>query len=299
MVAGSLLGLDVDGILEVTYAYPFPIASKTEVDEEGNNIKDELDGQDYQIEMMKMLRDVNLDNNCVGWYQSTYMGTFNTNEVVGYQESYQSAEDLSDNSIMIIYDPIQTKKGHLLLKAYRLSDEYMKLRKLKKNHFIKPTNILVEIPIKIKNSGYLSAFLYTLSNTHAQELNCAFDSLTLSGTETYVEKNLELMSSWTDDLISESNRFQQYNKIVAKQRSEQIKWLNHRHADNIERRENGETLLSVAPSDLRPLSTEPPPKFDTSLIIEQLNIYNKQIHENVETQIEKLYITKQLFQGIN
>lgn len=248
---------------------------------------------------MKMLRDVNLDNNCVGWYQSTYMGTFSTNEVVGYQESYQSAEDLSDNSIMIIYDPIQTKKGHLSLKAYRLSDDYMRVRKLKKNIFIKPTNILVEIPIKIKNSGYLSAFLYNLSNTHTQELNCTFDSLTLTGAETYLEKHLELMSTWTDDLIGESNRFQQFNKIVAKQRSEQIKWLNNRIADNLERQENGEQLLPLTANELRPLNTEVPQKFDTSLIIEQLNIYNKQINENVENQIEKLYITQQLFQGVN
>ena len=85
MVAGSLLGLDVDGILEVTYSYPFP-TSKSEGDDE----KDDLEGQDYQLEMMKMLRDVNMDNNCVGWYQSTYMGTYSTNEVVGYQHTYQA-----------------------------------------------------------------------------------------------------------------------------------------------------------------------------------------------------------------
>ena len=298
MVAGSLLGLDINGILEVTYSYPFPITSKIEIDEDGIGIKEELEGQDYQIEMMKMLRDVNLDNNCVGWYQSTYMGTFSTNEVVTNQESYQSAEDLSDNSVMIIFDPIQTKKGNLSLKAYRLSDEYMKIRKTKKNIFIKPSNILIEIPIKIKNSGYLSAFLYSLSNSHSQQLNSSFDSLTLSGTETYLEKNLELITTWTDDLIIESNRFQQYNRTVAKQRSDQIKWLNNRRADNVERAENGESLLPITAAELRPLNIEAPPKFDSLLILEQLNIYNKQINENVENQIEKLYITQQLFQGI-
>ena len=29
MVAGSLLGLDVNGVLEVTYAYPFPAPTKS------------------------------------------------------------------------------------------------------------------------------------------------------------------------------------------------------------------------------------------------------------------------------
>ena len=35
MVAGSLLGLDVDGVLDVTYAYPFPAAKSGEADGSG------------------------------------------------------------------------------------------------------------------------------------------------------------------------------------------------------------------------------------------------------------------------
>ncbi len=107
MVAGSLLGLDVDGILEVTYAYPFP-ASKSDggggrgEDSGENNHRDDIDGNDYQLEMMKMLREVNVDNNCIGWYQSMYLGTMFTSDVISCQYSYQSAEELSDNTIVIM-----------------------------------------------------------------------------------------------------------------------------------------------------------------------------------------------------
>jgi len=53
MVTGSLLGLDVDGILQVTYAYPFP-TPRTENTEAGQDgIEADIDGQEYQIEMMK------------------------------------------------------------------------------------------------------------------------------------------------------------------------------------------------------------------------------------------------------
>ena len=62
MVAGSLLGLDINGVLEVTYTFPY-------------SADDDDDGRDYQIGMMNMLTDVNIDNNCVGWYQSTYLST--------------------------------------------------------------------------------------------------------------------------------------------------------------------------------------------------------------------------------
>jgi translation initiation factor 3 subunit H len=292
MVAGSLLGLDVNGILEVTFSYPFPAAVKGE--EEGHN-KDDVDGQDYQIEMMKMLRDVNMDNNCVGWYQSSYMGTYSTPEVVGTQENYQSAEDLSDNSVVLIFDPTQTKKGHLSLKAFRLSDEYMTLRKSKKNGFVKPSNILVELPIKIKNSGYLSGFLASISHTHSSQLNTSFDSLSLSQNESFLEKQIELLSTWTDDYLQESNRFQQYGKAISKPRQDQMRWVRHRLADNAERAENGETLLPLPQHELRPLNTDPPGKMDSLLILGQMNIYTKQVTDNIDNQMEKIYSTQKLY----
>lgn len=291
MVAGSLLGLDINGILEVTFCYPFPTPSKNEEDD-GN--KDDLEGQDYQLELMKMLRDVNMDNNCVGWYQSSYMGTYSTNDVVAYQEAYQSAEDLSDNSVVLIFDPIQTKKGHLSLKAFRLSDEYMSQRK-KKTAFVKPSNILVELPIKIKNSGYISGFLASIAHTHSSQLNSAFDSLSLSQNETYLEKNLELLSTWTDDYLQEANRFQQYGKAIAKPRQDQLRWFRHRQADNIERAENGETLLPLTQNELRPFTNDAPTKMDSLLILGQMNIYTKQMTENIDNQMEKIFSTQQLY----
>ena len=42
-----------------------------------------------QMEMMKMLREVNMDNNCVGWYQSMFLGTYNNLSVIENQLQYQ------------------------------------------------------------------------------------------------------------------------------------------------------------------------------------------------------------------
>ncbi|KDO44069.1 hypothetical protein CISIN_1g034084mg [Citrus sinensis] len=57
LVTGQLLGLDVGSVLEVTNCFPFP--------EEDEEI--EADGANYQLEMMRCLREVNVDNNTVGW----------------------------------------------------------------------------------------------------------------------------------------------------------------------------------------------------------------------------------------
>ena len=67
-VTGQLLGLDIGRSLEVTNCFPFPAADR------GEGADDE--SAEYQMEMMRCLREVNVDNNTVGWYQSTYFSSF-------------------------------------------------------------------------------------------------------------------------------------------------------------------------------------------------------------------------------
>lgn len=78
-VTGQLLGLDIGRSLEVTNCFAFP-SSERESDD---------DSAEYQMEMMRCLRDVNVDNNTVGWYQSTYFSSFIDETCVETQFNYQ------------------------------------------------------------------------------------------------------------------------------------------------------------------------------------------------------------------
>ena len=49
----------------MTNSFPFPSTA----DKQGG---DDDDSAEFQMEMMRCLREVNVDNNTVGWYQSTY-----------------------------------------------------------------------------------------------------------------------------------------------------------------------------------------------------------------------------------
>ncbi|MBA0566945.1 hypothetical protein Golob_011717 [Gossypium lobatum] len=66
LVTGQLLGLDVGSVLEVTNCFPFPIREEDE--------EIEADGANYQLEMMRCLREVNVDNNTVGWFFHVFGG---------------------------------------------------------------------------------------------------------------------------------------------------------------------------------------------------------------------------------
>ena len=71
--------------------------------------------------MMKALREVNVDNNVVGWYQSTYLGSYCTRDTILHQFEFQ--ENLP-NSVVLIYDGVRTAQGQLSLKALRLTDSF-------------------------------------------------------------------------------------------------------------------------------------------------------------------------------
>lgn len=285
-VVGSLLGLDVHGVLEVTYSLPFPDRKADGGDSE--------EASDYQIEMMRMLRDVNVDNNCVGWYQSMSFGTLSTSEIVGYQYEYQSSEELSENSVVILYDPQRSKRGNLVLKAFRLSDEYILQRRIKSNSFIKPKNILQELPVKITNGCYSSAFLRCLQDTHTADLSSKFDSLSMATSENSLEKHFELINNWTEDLVLEQQRFQQYTRGISKTRSEQVKWLGKKIQENIDAIENGETPmhLSLETSGLKSIP-EPPSRIEPLLMMGQIDRYCQQVNEHVEMNFQKLFATSQ------
>lgn len=298
MVAGSLLGLDQNGVLEVTHSFPLPSTSKDGGDGQGEGPQDSTgggvggDGHDYQMDMMKMLREVNVDNNCVGWYQSMYLGSFCTQTLVDNQYSYQA--NLSDNSVVILYDPVQTQRGELTIKAYRLSKEFMKIYGNKRNEVVKPSEVLDEIPIKIRNPGIISALLLDLNPKKGEQgsFDCDFERLDLS-TNAYVEKNLEFLCSWIDDLANEQWKFQSYMRTIQKQKHDQQRWAERRKRANEERRASGEAPL---PEEEQPFDRkiDEPKRMEGLLISTQITAYCNQLNRFTGSAFEKLFLAGSL-----
>uniref|UniRef100_A0A7M4FVC9 Eukaryotic translation initiation factor 3 subunit H n=1 Tax=Crocodylus porosus TaxID=8502 RepID=A0A7M4FVC9_CROPO len=162
VVQGVLLGLVVDDRLEITNCFPFPQHTEDDAD---------FDEVQYQMEMMRSLRHVNIDHLHVGWYQSTYYGSFVTRALLDSQFSYQHA---IEESVVLIYDPIKTAQGSLSLKAYRLTPKLMEVCKEKdfspealKKATIAYENMFEEVPIVIKNSYLINVMLWELEKKSA------------------------------------------------------------------------------------------------------------------------------------
>lgn len=65
----------------------------------------------YQLEMMRCLREVNVDNNTVGWYQTAPLGSYQTTELIETFVNYY------DNNIRrcvcLVFNPQRAARGSL------------------------------------------------------------------------------------------------------------------------------------------------------------------------------------------
>ena len=89
MAQGVLLGLVAETRLEVTNCFPFP-----------KNMDENFDEEDYQMEMMRHLRKVNVDHMHAGWYQSTQQGAFLSTQFLESQFTYQNS---IEEAVVLIY----------------------------------------------------------------------------------------------------------------------------------------------------------------------------------------------------
>jgi translation initiation factor 3 subunit H len=131
VATGSLVGMEVNGTLEVTNSFPFPTVDVPSSDgHQDNHAKDLAAAAPrakantaYQAEMLKFLREVNVDANNVGWYTSTSMGNFVNANMIENQFFYQ--KELNERTVALVHDVSRTSQGSLSLRAFRLSPAFM------------------------------------------------------------------------------------------------------------------------------------------------------------------------------
>ncbi|OXU22563.1 eukaryotic translation initiation factor 3 subunit H [Nasonia vitripennis] len=280
---GALLGLSVNGRLEITNCFPF---SKND---------DFDDEEDYQLNMMRRLRIVNIDHLHVGWYQSANVGNVLSfpmyESQIGYQESIEE-------SVVIIYDTNKSDRGFLMLKAYRLTPEAIKLYKdneftseALKNLKVGYENLFVELPIVVKNSPLTNIVMSELEEMIPEEAGTKYLDL---GTATVLETQLRSMMDRVDELNQEAIKFNRYQSMVIRQQQDKNRMLAKRQQENAARAAKDEPPL---PEDdinksLRPIPV--PQRLNPMITAGQINTYSQHISQFCAQSLAKLYITQSL-----
>mmetsp|Transcript_13127 Transcript_13127/g.35734 ORF Transcript_13127/g.35734 Transcript_13127/m.35734 type:complete len:340 (-) Transcript_13127:121-1140(-) len=292
MVTGQLLGLDVGQTLEVTDCFAFPTSVAAEDGDEENA------GATYQLDMMRCLREVNVDNNTVGWYQSAAMGTFQTAELI---ETFVNYHENIKKCVCLIYDPHRSQRGSLGLRAIRLKDSFINLFKQEKlsGKDLREANIswkdvFVDVPVKVQNSPLAQALVAELEHDNLATAS-DYDRLNLS-VMPFMEKNIQSLIDCVDDLVGEQQKVTMYHKNVARQAQQVAAWLQKRRQENQARRAAGEELLPEEdPTLFKPLPE--PNLLDNYLVTSQISTFCDQLNTASMGTIEKLYVADALQKG--
>jgi hypothetical protein len=86
--------------------------------------------EQYQLQKMRCLRDINVDSNTVGWYQSAPYNDFQTIQII---ETFISYDESVKKCVCIVCDIKDSVRGSLALKAIRLNKKFMDLYKKNAN----------------------------------------------------------------------------------------------------------------------------------------------------------------------
>lgn len=212
-VTGQLLGLDVDDTLQVTHSFGYVHKGSGE---EENRAADQ--GEQYQIEMLRALREVNVDSNTVGWYQTTHLGQFINDTVIEMQYLYQSQ---IPRSVLVVYDPLQSAVGKPPFKAFQLTAGFT--QKYKESQEINAlalvdfpsSEMFKEIPIHIHYPLLVETFLVDWALSDPVSTTTQIEALDLEN-QAFLEKNIQLLIGSMVDLDQEQTKLANYERQAVK-----------------------------------------------------------------------------------
>lgn len=283
-ITGVLLGLELENRLEVTNCFP--------------HLSDNEDANDeHQTQMQHALRKVNADDNTVGWYVSSPLNRFWSQEMIGAHYSYQS---VIASSVCLMVEPYRTGSNHLKVRAYRLTEAFMKVYASQdfthasfSQHGAFAEDILEEVPIQVHNSHLAHAFLYELRESKL--MSTENDRLHINVNE-YIEKTLGSLNKCVDEYASEQSTLLYHERALARQKTQQQQWIQKRAADNEIRSKQG---LPPLPDDRSKQAcfkhlAKQPLKLDSYLLCNRMNLHAQEVLNDAAQGLNKLYVVEAL-----
>lgn len=203
-MSGELLGMDMDGVVEITESFPHPAGSQ-----------EESDVIEYQNEMIRTLKEAHVDQTLVGWYQCSSLESWLTPAFIDTQSLYQSN---IPNSIILVIDVLRSSRGFPCVKAFRLKDEFIAMFREKRNKnpaLQGNAEIFNELPVSLKLSSLDQLFLLQAVETNAIPVVGVPQVPEIDDLLLRIKGNSILSS--TEDVLSEAGRLQHQIRNTVKQ----------------------------------------------------------------------------------
>ncbi|KAL1753303.1 hypothetical protein FB107DRAFT_218099 [Schizophyllum commune] len=299
---GLLLGLDLDGTLEVSNSFALPAHLSDEDDKANKSMAR------YQASMIRSLKEVQGDDGVVGFYQATTLGAFFNQTLIETQVANQ--ERLRHGGVVVVHDLTQAARGVAAFRAFRLTPAF--LDAYKSSNFSSSglatrrltfSTILEEIPLKIRTNPLLSAFVNSLSkstpstsadaspeNSASCALPPSFRALDLGPTG--LTRNLEQIIDTVDAYRTEEGNLAYMSRQIAREKAKADSYVAKRKEENATRVAQG--LPPLPEEDVSRIFKIPqePSRLDSMLLLGQLDSYGNSLGGTSRTGLVKMYGAK-------
>jgi len=288
---GNLTGYidQTNRIVEITHCFETP--EDTEDDSDDNTR--------YYMDYLKYIRDKGCDHLQVGWFSSSLHSEMFTRSflqtLINFQMNLQE-------SIALVYDPLKTAQGMLAFRAFRITQRYLDqikydpetqecpdpaLEDIRRNK-IMSKDIFEEIPVSLKTSHLANMLIFDL-----EERNPINPDKTVlePATSASLERHMKLLDKLVDDVANDSNRFNQYQKMLTKNNQQRQNWITKRKAENETRRQNGQEELPLDEVEKLYKVPEAPNRVEPMLRTIQLKEYTDAVSDLSVKSLGKLFIT--------
>ncbi|KAF8237781.1 hypothetical protein L208DRAFT_1388710 [Tricholoma matsutake] len=299
---GLLLGLDLDGTLEVSNSFPLPQHGGEE-DEKSTKVVAR-----YQASMLRSLKEVQADDSVVGFYQATTLGAFLNQTLVDTQAIHQ--DKLRHGGVVVVHDLSSTARGNASFRGYRLSKAFLAAYKQTNfsttslmNHPLTFSSILEEIPLKIRTTPLLSSFLETMTRPRRSPLSDATPELareaaikasfsTLEMGTSGVTRNLEQIAEAVDNYRTEEGNLAYLSRQIGREKARAENYITKRKEENVVRA--GQGLAPLPEEDVTRLFKIPaePSRLESTLLLGQIDGYGRSLEKTASTGLVKMYATK-------
>ncbi|KZP31315.1 hypothetical protein FIBSPDRAFT_814210 [Athelia psychrophila] len=299
---GLLLGLDLDGTLEVSNSFPLPHRAGDEDEKSAKSIAR------YQTSMLRALKEVQADDSVVGFYQATTLGAFFSQSLIDTQAIHQ--DRLRHGGVVVVHDLSQTARGNASFRAFRLTSAFLDAYKKTNfsttsliSHRLTFSTILEEIPLKIRTNPLLSAFLENLAAPSASPVaDASPESATTSalppsfshldlGT-TNLNKNLEQIIESVDAYRTEEGNLAYLGRQIGREKARAEQYVNKRREENAVRVAQG--LAPLPEEDVQRLFKIPPEpsRLESLLLLGQVDAFAKSLEGSASAGLVKMYAAK-------
>jgi len=257
-------------------------------------------GATYQLEMMRCLREVNVDDNHVGWYQTTRLGNAGYMELI---ETFLSYSENLEKCVCLVYEPEKAGQGALCVRALQVTPEFAALYRAyrgrgeglgaKETLPLSSDDVFEEIPVYVSDGTLANVFITQLA-AGGRVGQCDVDRLGLAA-DPVLEENIKFLGDCVYDLGRDQQTFLNYLRDVQRQEGQRAQWMYKRQVENNARRSAGQEPLPESEPDNPLFKPIPEPgRLENLLLTRQVRESSRQTASSASGELAKLYAAKNL-----